>query len=67
MTVGCVVYANHWGVQGCLAMSVWHLCMFLMVRVYAVCSGLEVLNSFSFCLSVKLLISPSNLNESFNG
>ena len=26
-----------------------------------------VLNSFSFCLSVKLLISPSNLNESLGG
>ena len=28
---------------------------------------LVVLNSFSFCLSVKLLISPSNLNESLAG
>ena len=26
-------------------------------------AGLVVLNSLSFCLSVKLLISPSNLNE----
>ena len=30
-------------------------------------AGLVVLNSFSFCLSVKLLISPSNLNESLGG
>ena len=30
-------------------------------------AGLVVLNSFSFCLSVKLLISPSNLNESLAG
>ena len=29
--------------------------------------GLEVLNSLSFYLSIKLLISPSNLNESFAG
>ena len=29
--------------------------------------GLVVLNSLSFCLSVKLLISPLNLNESLAG
>ena len=29
-------------------------------------TGFIVLNSFSFCLSVKLLISPSNLNESLS-
>ena len=29
--------------------------------------GLVVLNSFSFCLSVKVLISPSNLNEILSG
>ena len=33
---------------------------------YSICckTGLMVLHSLSFCLSVKLLISPSNLNES---
>ena len=30
-------------------------------------AGLVVLNSLSFCLSVKLLSSPSNLNESLAG
>ena len=30
-------------------------------------AGLVVLNSFSFCLSVKLLISMSNLKESLTG
>ena len=30
-------------------------------------AGLMVLNSLHFCLSVKLLISPSNLNESLAG
>ena len=30
-------------------------------------AGLVVLNSFNFCLSVKLLISPSNLKETFAG
>ena len=30
-------------------------------------AGLVVLNSLSFCLSVKLLISPLNINEIFAG
>ena len=30
-------------------------------------AGFEVLNSLGFCLSEKLLIFPSNLNESFAG
>ena len=30
-------------------------------------AGFMVLNSFSFCLSIKLLISPSNLNDSLVG
>ena len=36
---------------------------------FSICckAGLVVLNSLSFCLSVKLLISPSNLNEILAG
>ena len=36
---------------------------------FSICcrAGLVVLNSLSFCLSVKLLISPSNLNEIHTG
>ena len=43
--------------------------MFLVVS-FLFClekSDLVVMNSFSFCLSVKLLISPSNLRESLAG
>ena len=36
---------------------------------FSICckAGLVVLNSLNFCLSGKLLISPSNLKESFAG
>ena len=36
---------------------------------FSICckAGLVLLNSLSFCLSVKVLISPSNLNESLAG
>ena len=36
---------------------------------FSICckAGLVVLNSLNFCLSVKVLISPSNLNESLAG
>ena len=36
---------------------------------FSICckAGLVVLNSFNFCLSVKLLISPSNLKETLAG
>uniref|UniRef100_A0A8D1WVF1 Uncharacterized protein n=1 Tax=Sus scrofa TaxID=9823 RepID=A0A8D1WVF1_PIG len=36
---------------------------------FSICSkgGLEVLSTLSFCLSVKVVISPSNLNESLAG
>ena len=34
---------------------------------FRICAALVVLNSFSFCLCVKLLISPSNPNESLAG
>ena len=36
---------------------------------FSICcnAGLVVLNSLSFCLSVKVLISPSNLNEILSG
>ena len=42
------------------------LCL-LAMRVSSICceTGLVVLNSLNFCLSVKLLISPSILNEVF--
>ena len=36
-------------------------------REYPLVFGLMVLNSLSFCLSVKLLISPSYLNEILTG
>ena len=39
------------------------------VILFSICckAGLVVLNSLNFCLSVKLLISPSILNEVFAG
>ena len=46
-------------------------CLFFSVyrSSFSICckAGLVLLNSLSFCLSVKVLISPSNLNESLAG
>ena len=42
-------------------------CLCFLSREYPLVFGLMVLNSLSFCLSVKLLISPSYLNEIFAG
>ena len=45
------------------------LLCFLSKKIFSICwrAGLVVLNSLSFCLSVKLLISPSYLNEILAG
>ena len=45
------------------------LLCFLSKKIFSICwrAGLVVLNSLSFCLSVKLLISPSDLNEILAG
>ena len=51
-----------------LGLCLYNLSVFhVWRRSFSFCSraGLVVLNSLSFCLSVKLLISPSDLNESF--
>ena len=53
-----------------LASSLYTLSVFPVQRRYfSICcrAGLVLLNSLSFCLSVKLLISPSYLNEILAG
>ena len=45
------------------------LCVSCLEKIFSICgkAGLVVLNSLSFCLSVKLFISPSCLNEILAG
>ena len=53
-----------------LGQSLYALFVFpIQRRSFSICwrAGLVVLNSLSFCLSVKLLISPSYLNEILAG
>ena len=53
-----------------LGLSLYALFVFPVQRIsFSICwrAGLVVLNSLSFCLSVKLLISPSYLNEILAG
>ena len=52
----------------CLLVLMTYLSVDDFLPLYYSCrAGFEVLNSFSFCLSEKLLISSSNLNESLAG
>ena len=52
-------------VWGCFCRSFFFCCIFACISPFNICckTGLMVLNSLNICLSEKLLISPSILNE----